>query len=88
MTTDDPPGAFTRVTIERHVVLPDGSCHGLQAAYVLAATPYGADLLFALDPAVRRLDTATVDAIAEAYGPEAGFTVADEVHAAEARWRE
>ena len=87
MNEESDPGPFTRVIIQRNVQVRGGATYGVEAAFTLPDTPYGPDLLQALDPAVRRLDQATVDGLADHVGTDEAFRVADLVADAEARWR-
>ena len=91
MTADDDqptPGAFTEVILRRNTVLPDGSTHGSEGAFSIAADPVSGDLLHALSAMVDRLDKATARGIAEAHGTEAGLAYLDRVAEATARWTE
>ena len=89
MTADDcghEPTAFTRITIERNVLLPDGGPHGSVAAYSIPSGAVSGDLIAAFAGIVQRLDQSTAEAIAAKHGAEAGLAFLDEVRAAEARW--
>ena len=89
MTPDDcthDPQAFTRITIERNVLLPDGTPHGSVAAYTLPSGAVSGDLIAAFADIVTRLDQSTAEAIAVKHGAEAGMAFLDEVRAAERRW--
>ena len=90
MTADDQPspGAFTEVILRRNTVLPDGSTHGTEGAFAIAADPTSGDLLHALAEIVDRFDRATARGIAEKHGTEAGLAYLDRVAAATARWTE
>lgn len=92
MTADDscdhPPTAFTRITIERNVLLPDGSPHGAVAAYEISSGAVSGDLIAAFAQIVRRLDQSTAEAIAEKHGADAGLRFLDDVAEATARWSE
>lgn len=87
MNEESEPGPFTRVIIQRNVEVPGGDTYGVEAVFTIPGTPYGPDLLQALDPAVRRLDQATVDGLADHVGAAQAFRVADLVAEAEARWQ-
>ena len=82
------PQAFTRITVERNVLLPDGTPHGSVAAYTLPSGAVSGDLIAAFADIVARLDQSTAEAIAVKHGAEAGMRFLDEVRAATARWTE
>ena len=82
------PQAFTRITIERNVLLPNGEPHGSVAAYTIPSGAVSGDLIAAFADIVTRLDQSTAEAIAVKHGAEAGMRFLDEVRAATARWTE
>lgn len=93
MSADEPgcghePVAFTRITVERNVVLPDGSPHGSVAVYSLPSGAVGSDLVAAFAEIVTRLDRSTAEAIGDRHGAEAGMAFLDELAAVEARWKD
>lgn len=85
---EHPPQAFTRITVERNVLLPDGTPHGSVAAYTLPSGAVSGDLIAAFAEIVTRLDQSTAEAIAERYGAAAGMDFLDRVAEATARWTE
>ena len=85
---EHPPQAFTRITVERNVLLHDGTPHGSVAAYTLPSGAVSGDLIAAFADIVTRLDQSTAEAIAERHGAAAGMDFLDRVAEATARWTE
>lgn len=85
---EHPPQAFTRITVERNVLLPDGTPHGSVAAYTLPSGAVSGDLIAAFADIVTQLDQSTAEAIAERHGAAAGMDFLDRVAEATARWTE
>lgn len=84
---DHAPQAFTRIYVERNVVLDDGRPHGMAAEYIFEDAPVGDDLLASLGQVVTLLDQRTAEGLDEHYGPDAAMEHLDRVAAVRERWK-